>query len=147
MLNSEPPIVVELPVASNLENIWTALTELEQMKCWFFSNIPDFKAEVGFETRFDVNTGQRNFPHVWKVVEVVPKEKLVVNWTYDGYKGSSNVCFKILHTDAGNIMRLTMEVLEDFSQNIPEFRRESAVGGWDYFINGQLKEYLARLPH
>jgi hypothetical protein len=37
---------------------------------------------------------------------------------------------------------LTVEVLEDFPDDIPEFRRESCIGGWNYFINHRLKEYL-----
>jgi len=142
MLKSEPPIVVEQPLSASVEVIWAALTEPDQMRQWFFEVMPDFKAEVGFETKFDLSNEGRDFPHIWKVVEVVPNEKLVVNWTFGGYEGSSNVHFEIVPAEEANVVRLTTEVLEDFLQDIPEFKRESGVGGWEYFINGQLKTFL-----
>ncbi len=142
MKRSDEPIVVELPVSADVATIWAALTDSVLMRKWFFDNMSDFKAEPGFETRFDVSSEERVFPHVWKVIEVVPYEKLVVNWTYDGYEGSSNVHFEIFAGDDSNTVRLSTEVLEDFQQDIPEFKRESAVEGWDYLINGELKEFL-----
>lgn len=33
-------------------------------------------------------------------------------------------------------------VLESFPQNTPEFKRESCVGRWGYFIKHRLKNYL-----
>lgn len=142
MLKSDEPIVVELSVSNSAETIWKALTEPDQMRQWFFEIMPDFKAEVGFETRFDISNEGRDFPHVWKVVEAVPNEKLVVNWTFGGYEGSSNVHFEIQPGEDTTVVRLTTEVLEDFRQDVPEFKRGSAVGGWNYFINEQLKVFL-----
>ena len=142
MLKTDPPIVVEQSFAVSVDKIWAALTEPDQMRQWFFEMMSDFKAEPGFETRFDIINEGRDFPHLWKVVEVLPNEKLVVNWTFGGYPGSSNVCFEIIAGESENTVRLSTEVLEDFPQYIPEFKRESAVGGWKYFINGQLKSFL-----
>jgi hypothetical protein len=39
-------------------------------------------------------------------------------------------------------LRLTAQVLEDFPEDIPEFKRESGVEGWTYFIKKSLKEFL-----
>jgi len=61
-----------------------------------FEVIPDFKAEVGFATQFDISNEQRLFPHIWKVVKVIPNKKIVVHWTFGGYPGSSNVHFDII---------------------------------------------------
>ena len=43
---------------------------------WFFDNIPEFKPEVGFETQFNVNTGERDFHHVWTITEAIPGQKI-----------------------------------------------------------------------
>ena len=114
------------------------------MREWFFDNMPDFKAEPGFETSFEVNAGERIFPHVWKVTQVVPHEKLVVNWTYGGYDGIANVMFEVFPGGESNNVSVTATAVEDFPQDIPEFKRESGVAGWDYLINGQLKSFLER---
>lgn len=143
MLKSDPPIVVELSVSNNVETIWAALTEPDQMRQWFFEVMPDFKAEVGFVTKFDLSSQDRNFPHVWEVVEAVENEKISVDWTFVGYQGSSNVTFEIVPGNDWNTIRLTAKAIENFQQDIPEFKRDSAVGGWDYLINEQLNSFLA----
>jgi uncharacterized protein YndB with AHSA1/START domain len=142
MLKSDPPIVVEQSFLATVEEIWAALTEPDRMRQWFFEVMPDFKAEPGFKTEFHLSNEGRDFPHLWEVVEVVPNEKLVVNWKFGGYPGSSNVIFEVIKGENENIVRVTTEVLEDHPQDIPEFQRESGVGGWQYFINGQLKDFL-----
>ena len=144
MLKSDPPIVVEQSFSASVEIIWAALTEPDQMRQWFFETMPDFKAEVGFKTEFLISNEGRDFPHLWEVVEVVPHEKLVVSWTFGGYLGRSNVHYEIIQGDGQNTVRVTTEVLEDHPQDIPEFKRESGVGGWQYFINGQLKDFLSK---
>ena len=55
MKKGDEPIIVEEIYQAPLEKVWSALTEIEQMKQWYFDNIPAFKPEVGFETKFDVN--------------------------------------------------------------------------------------------
>ncbi len=144
MLRSDPPIIIEQEINVPVSEIWSALTELEEMRQWFFDIIPDFKAEAGFETQFHLTNEGRDFPHLWKVVEVIPQEKIVVNWKFGGYSGSSNVAFEIIRTDDKNIIRLTTEVIEDHPQDIPEFRRESSVGGWNYFMKDRLYNYLTK---
>lgn len=142
MLTSDQPIIVEQELNTSVDKIWSALTDLSEMHQWFFDNIPEFKAEVGFTTKFDISNEERTFPHVWKVVEVVPLKKIVVQWTFEGYPGSSKVHMEIITKDGKNYLLLTTEVLEDHPQDIPEFRRESGEGGWKYFINDRLKNYL-----
>lgn len=65
------------------------------MRQWYFKNIPSFKPEVGFETRFNVQSQDRNFHHIWKVVEVVPLKKIAYNWKYEGYPGNSLAVFEL----------------------------------------------------
>lgn len=142
MKKSETPVVVEQTFSKDKKMVWSAISNVEEMVQWYFNNIPEFKAEVGFKTKFDVDSGERIFPHIWEVIEVIPYQKLVYNWQFDGYEGSSNSIFELIEESDSIKLRLTCEVLEDFSDKIPEFRRESCLGGWEYFIQGQLKEYL-----
>lgn len=52
------------------------------MKQWFFNKIPDFKAEVGFKTKFNVTSESLNFLHLWKLVKVKTFKKIVYIWKY-----------------------------------------------------------------
>ena len=54
MRESFEPIVVEQAFDASKAAVWKAISEREQMIQWFFDNIPEFQAEVGFETQFDV---------------------------------------------------------------------------------------------
>ncbi|MEL7124229.1 MAG: SRPBCC domain-containing protein, partial [Bacteroidota bacterium] len=84
----------------------------------------------------------RVFPHQWKIMEVIPQQKIVYNWRYEGYAGDSMVSFELIENDAQTTLRLTHQVLESFPQDIPEFTRESCLGGWNYFIKESLSKYL-----
>jgi len=109
---------------------------------WFFENIPDFKPEEGFITQFLIENEGRQFTHLWEIVEVIPNQKIVYNWKYDEYEGEGLVFFELTKNQQGSILTLTNKWIREFPQNIPEFSRESCLGGWQYFINGRLKEYF-----
>ena len=142
MKKDEQPVIVEQLFNVSPHIIWKAISDIDQMHKWYFDNIPDFKPEIGFETQFDVDSGERIFRHLWKVIEVIPFKKLVYNWKYKGYDGDSNVIFELFENQNRTILRLTTQVLENFSQDIPEFKRESCVGGWKFFIQQRLKSFI-----
>ena len=121
---SESPVIVEEVFNSTIEAVWNAITKHEQMIKWFFNNIPAFKPEIGFETKFEVKNEDRVFPHLWKIIEVVPNKKIVYNWKYENYPGDSNVIFELF--DQGNAVKikLTTIILEDFSDDIPDKARD-----------------------
>ena len=112
------------------------------MKEWFFENILAFKPEVGFETKFNVKSEDTEFMHKWKVTHVVPFKSITFNWKYENYSGDSFVVFELIQQNDTTILKLTVNVVADFPDEIPEFRRESCVEGWKYFINGRLQNYL-----
>ncbi len=145
MSDLHQPIIVEQSFNKTKEQVWNAITDLSQMQKWFFENIPEFKPEVGFETSFNVDAGKRQFMHLWKIIEVVPLEIIVYDWRYENISGSGTVRFDLLQEGKQTLLRLTNEGLESFPQNIPEFSRESCSGGWQYFINQRLKEYIEKL--
>lgn len=141
MNNGEKPVIVEQSFNLSVAELWKVITELNHMTKWFFENIQDFRAEVGFETQFNVNSGERNFMHLWKITEVVPFEKIVYSWQYEGYEGESFVSFETFISEAGSCLRLSHQVIKSFPQSIPEFQRESCQEGWEYFICKRLKSY------
>lgn len=142
MKKAEPPIVVECSYPCSADKVWNALTELNEMKQWYFDNIPAFEAKVGFETSFLVKAPSRDFLHQWKVTEVIHEQKIAYNWTFDGIVGESASIFELIPSGNSTTLRLTSVVYTDFPEDIPEFERESGVGGWNYFLGERLKAYL-----
>ena len=146
MREEEDPIVVEQTYDATIGAVWDAITKVEQMVQWYFKEIPSFKPEVGFETRFEVQGEERNFPHVWKVTEVNPQRMIAYSWKYDGYPGDSVVRFELGGQDQLTKLTLTHRVQESFPEDIPEFARESGIAGWTYFIQSSLKKFLEKSP-
>ncbi len=142
MRKTDQPIIVEQSFNATKEQLWGALTDLKQMHKWYFPNIPAFKPIVGFETSFPISHEGRNFTHLWKVTEVIPNKKISYNWKHQEWPGDGYVTFEILAKDNHRIVRLFNKVTEDFPQDIPEFTRESGVGGWNYLIKESLKKYM-----
>ena len=144
MRKDEDPIIVEQTYNASIDTVWNALTEIDQMRQWYFKNIPSFEPEVGFETQFNVQSEDRNFLHMWKVTEVVPLQKIKYNWKYENYPGDSYVVLELFKQGNATKLRLTHEVHESFPDDIPEFKRESGVKGWTFFIKQSLKEFLSK---
>ncbi|RED92296.1 uncharacterized protein YndB with AHSA1/START domain [Marinoscillum furvescens DSM 4134] len=144
MKQSDPPIVVEKPLAATRVSVWQALTQLDQMHQWYFENLPDFKPEPGFKVRFPVRSETRTFTHRWTVMEVMEFKHIKVRWQYDEYPGDSTVTFSLVERNEHTHITVTCEILADFPEAIPEFERESCIGGWEYFL-GRLQNYLSSI--
>jgi len=142
MRKDEEPVVVVQDYPCSAALLWEAITDIERMRHWYFDSIAEFRAEVGFKTRFDVDTGERIFPHRWEVVEVAPGRKIAYDWCFDGYPGSSLSIFEVSGDDASSRLTLSCVVSEDFPDDIAEFTRDSCLSGWNYFIKDRLKTYL-----
>ena len=144
MRSSDEPIVVEQTFNATIDTVWKAITQVDLMRQWYFDNIPSFRSEVGFETQFNVHSEGRDFLHMWRVTEVVPGKKIVYDWRFAEYAGDASVAFELIKQDNLTSLRLTCTIRESFPEGIPEFTRESCIGGWEYFIKKSLKEYLER---
>ena len=142
MRKDEAPIIVEQKFNASVSRVWDAITTHEEMVRWFFDNIPSFDPVTGFETRFVVKVEDRVYPHLWKLAEVDPPHKIVYDWSYEGYEGKATVMFEVEKDGEGSMLRLTALANESFSQDIPEFKRESGIAGWNYFIGESLKNYI-----
>ena len=139
---TDAPVVVEQAFAKPIETVWAAITEVDRMRQWFFDNIPDFKPELGFETRFVVSVEDRSYTHMWKIIEVEAPTLIRYNWHYQEHAGDSNVLFILNEKNGTTTLQVSTEILEDFPENVPEFGREQAVAGWTYLIHERLKALL-----
>ncbi len=144
MKKTDPPIIVEVNYIASIEEVWQAITQLKKMRQWFFENIESFQTEVGFETSFQVQSGERTFTHLWKIKEVIPFKKIAYHWKYEEYSGDGFVEFEIFEKEEGTQLRLTNIITEDYPEGIPEFKRESCIGGWNYFLGERLQEFLEK---
>jgi len=52
MKNGDSPVIVEQTFNKDIDSVWKAITRIDQMRKWFFGNIPSFNAEVGFKTQY-----------------------------------------------------------------------------------------------
>lgn len=140
------PVIVTIDINKSKKVVWNAITNHSQMIQWFFNNIPSFEPKVGFKTEFNVVSNERNFLHLWKVVDVKPREKIICEWQYPEYsKEKLLVTFKIEEISESNInfsvVAFGIEYFEDFK--IPEFSRESCLEGWGYFTK-ELKSFVEK---
>jgi len=62
---------------------------MDQMRQWYFPQLAQFKPEMGFETQFNVHHDGKDYPHIWKIKEVVPRKKFSRELRYGGYPGNS----------------------------------------------------------
>ena len=141
-MESSQPIIVEQCINASNSDVWKAITKLDQMKQWFFENIPEFKAEVGFETKFNVHSNGRDFIHLWKITEVLPDKKIIYSWKYEDIEGEGIVTFELFQQNNQTKIRVTNLGLETFPKDIPEFSHESCQGGWEYFIKERLLQFI-----
>ena len=136
------PIIVTTTTGHSPERVWAALTKPAEMRRWFFEDLPDFKAEKGFKTEFPVQAPSGVFVHQWEVMEVHPGKNLTVKWRFKGYAGESLVTYTVEEKDGASHISVRAAVTRPFPEDVPEFRRESGVAGWEHFIGRALPQYL-----
>ena len=141
--NAEP-IVVEQIFDVPISVVWKAITDTDQMRRWFFETMTNFEPAVGFQTQFNVRVEDQDYPHQWKVTDVVPEKRIVYEWRYGGYPGNSSVTWELSETPHGTKLTLTHKGIETFPQDDPMFSRESGQAGWGYFLHESLKAFLER---
>ena len=138
----EDPVIVKQRFKCDPKTLWSAITTHKEMIQWFFENIPEFRPEVGFKVAFTIENEGRLFQHLWEIKEVIPMKRIVYDWRYTGYQGSSSVTFEIEALAEGAELSVYQKNDIPYDPSIPEFTRESCEGGWQYFIRNRLKVHL-----
>jgi uncharacterized protein YndB with AHSA1/START domain len=137
------PVIVEKTYNATIDKVWSAITEKEKMKEWYF-DLDEFKPEVGFEFQFTgTGTKGEQYVHHCKVTEVKPKEKLAYSWRYEGLEGDSTVSFELFPEGDKTRLRLVHRGLGSFPDET-DFRRESFMGGWTEIITVSLDKFLEK---
>ncbi len=145
-MKDDNPIIAKQTFGASAANVWKAITDLDQMRQWYFPNIPDFRSEVGFETRFLIQNKGRDFTHIWTIKEVIPEKLIGYSWNFEEYPGEGYSTFELTEKENGTGLTLKSYIVKPFPEDIPEFKRESGQAGWDYLIKQSLKEFLQKKP-
>lgn len=134
------PVIVERTLHAPVSKVWTALTNKDEMKQWYF-DLADFKAEVGFTFSFYGGTEEHQYLHLCTVTEAEYERKLTYSWRYDGYEGNSFVTFELTPQGNDTHLKLTHTGLDTFPA-LKDFARENFEAGWNHIIGISLPEYV-----
>jgi len=135
------PVVVEQLYHASGSLVWSALTEKDRLRKWYFE-VSDFKPEVGFEFHFTAGTDKQKWLHLCKVTEVVPLKKIAYSWRYDRYPGISHVSFELFEDKGKTRVRVTHTGIETFPQDDDSFARSNFLAGWKAILGETLQKYV-----
>jgi uncharacterized protein YndB with AHSA1/START domain len=140
MTTNAEAVVIERTFNVPIDRVWKALTDVEQMRQWYFE-LEAFEARVGFEFEFIVEHEGNTYHHLCRITEVNPPRKLAYTWRYQGHEGDSLVTFELFDEGEKTRLRLTHEGLETFPKT-PAFARDNFKQGWTEIIGKSLLEHL-----
>ena len=136
------PIIVERTFNAPVARVWTALTDVNEMRQWYF-DLKEFKSEIGFEFEFVVEHEGNAYHHLCKVTEVIPEKKIAYTWRYKGEPGDSLVTFELFPDGNKTRLKLTHTGIETFPKT-PAYARENFEAGWTRLIGTELKQFVER---
>jgi len=137
---SHEPFVIERTYPAPIQKVWTALTDKDEMKTWYF-DLKEFKPEVGFQFEFTGGPKDRPYLHKCQVTQVIPGRKIAYSWRYEGYPGNTEVIFELFEEGNSTRLKLTHAGLETFPANNPDLDAKNFAEGWTA-ITAQLGSYL-----
>jgi uncharacterized protein YndB with AHSA1/START domain len=124
----EEAVVVERTFHAPVARVWKALTEVDQMRQWYF-DLKEFRPEVGFEFEFSVQHEGETYHHLCRVTEVIPQKKIAYTWRYKGEPGDSLVEFELSPDGDKTRLKLTHSGIETFPKT-PAYARKNFEAGW-----------------
>jgi uncharacterized protein YndB with AHSA1/START domain len=142
--DAKAPVIIERTFAAPVQSVWKAITELSQMKQWYF-DIKEFRPEAGFEFQFTAEKDGIKYLHRCKITEVIRNKKLSYNWRYEGYEGSSLVTIELFAEGGKTRLKLTHEGLETFlPESHADFAKDNFFKGWTHIIGVSLQEFMEK---
>lgn len=137
------PVIIEALYDFPIERIWTALTNTDQMKEWYF-DMNGFDIYIGTEFSF-FEPGGSKYLHQCMITIAVPYQKLQYSWTYPDYsEGYSLVTWEMSYENGKTKLVLIHDGLETFEDGGDSFSRESFAVGWDEILNNYLLKFLKK---
>ena len=138
--NLAEAVVIERTFNAPLGRVWKALTDVEEMRHWYF-DLKEFKPKVGFEFEFVVEHEGNTYHHLCRVTDVIPEKKIAYTWRYKGEPGDSLVTFELFADGDETRLKLTHQGLETFPKTAA-FARKNFEAGWTAIIDSELKQFL-----
>ncbi|WP_417356371.1 SRPBCC family protein [Flavobacterium sp.] len=140
METTTKPLVMERTYNASVERVWSAITDVEKMRQWYF-NLESFEARVGFKFQFAASCDDKEiYVHLCEVTEVEEGKKITYSWKYEDREGISYVTWELLPEGNKTKLILTHRGLETFPAH-ENFTRDSFNGGWTHFL-GTLQDYV-----
>ena len=133
-------VVVERSLDAPVAKVWKALTDVDQMREWYF-DLKEFKPQVGFEFDFVVDHEGNSYHHLCRVTEVVPQKRIAYTWRYKGQPGDSLVTFEFAGEGGKTRVKVTHTGLETFPKT-PAYARNNFENGWTAIIGTELKQFV-----
>jgi uncharacterized protein YndB with AHSA1/START domain len=135
-------VVVERTFNAPVARVWKALTDVDQMREWYF-DLKEFKPQVGFEFDFVVEHEGNSYYHLCRVTEVVSQKRIAYSWRYKGAPGDSLVTIELFADGDETRLKLTHTGLETFPKT-PAYARKNFEQGWTAIIGTELKQFVER---
>jgi uncharacterized protein YndB with AHSA1/START domain len=135
-------VVVERVFNAPVAQVWKALTDVDQMREWYF-DLKEFKPEVGFEFEFSVEHEGTTYNHLCRVTEVIPQKKIAYTWRYKDEPGDSLVTFELSREGEKTRVNLTHSGIETFPKT-PAYARKNFETGWTQLIGTELKQFVEK---
>ena len=136
-------IVIEKTIDAPVASVWTAITNKDEMKQWYF-DLKEFKPEPGFEFSFTGGTETKSYLHHCKIMEVVPGKKISYTWRYEGEPGNTLVTFELIPDGNKTRVKLTHSGFETFTSGNPDLDKKNFVQGWNEILGTSLKKYFEK---
>jgi uncharacterized protein YndB with AHSA1/START domain len=135
-------VVVERTLNAPVAKVWKALTDVDQMREWYF-DLNEFKPEVGFEFEFVVEHEGNSYHHLCRITEVVAQKKIAYTWRYKGEPGDSLVTFELFGEGNKTRVQVTHTGIETFPKT-PAYARKNFEAGWTTILGTELKQFVER---
>lgn len=113
---------------AEMDDVWMAFTSASSMELWTGYHA-DFKPEIGYE--FSLWDGDIT----GKVLEIIPNEKLVEQWYFEGENVESIATIKFFQEKN----KITVELNHT---NIPDAAFENITNGWVEYYLGAIKTFV-----
>jgi uncharacterized protein YndB with AHSA1/START domain len=135
-------VVVERTLNAPVAKVWKALTDVDQMREWYF-DLKEFNPKPGFEFEFVVEHEGNSYHHLCRITEVVLEKKIAYTWRYKGEPGDSLVTFELFAEEDKTRVKVTHTGIETFPKT-PAYARKNFETGWTSIIGTELKQFVER---
>lgn len=140
------PIRLQRVYRAPIASVWSAITDNDQLKKWYFDFSENFKLNVGHEFEWMAGPPEgKQWLHRGKIEEVVMGKKLTYTWEYPGYEGKALVVWELTEVDKTNTkLDFTFKILTPFDPKEKELKRRNFLEGWNYIVHTGLKEFVEK---